>query len=174
MKTKTPRLAPALVVVGAVLAIVGLFAPWYRLYTTFGDTPGEQLVGPWTALHDGVVAPVSMALGCFLPVALLLASSVASVFIRAPQWRDILGKQALLLATTCLALALLALWVAPQSIPLDWPYYTIRGVEYGPWAAIAGFACVALGVLLGLRVPMAGTADRPATRPDGQANRLPD
>jgi hypothetical protein len=157
MKTKTSRLALALVVVGAVLAIVGLFAPWYRLYTTFGDTPGEQLVGPWTALHDGVVAPVSMALGCFLPVAALLASSVASAFIRAPQWRDILGKQALVLAPTCLALALLALWVAPQSLPLDWPYYTIRSVEYGPWAAIAGFACIALGVLLGLHVPFAST-----------------
>lgn len=160
------QLAPALVVVGVVLATVGLFAPWYRLYTTFGDTPGERLVGPWTALHDGVVAPVSMALGCFLPVALLLASSVASVFIRSPHWRDILGRQALVLASGCLALALLALWVAPQSLPLDWPYYTIRGVEYGPWAAIAGFACIALGVL-GLRVPMAGAADRPITRPDG-------
>src|SRR5258706_16241128 len=95
MKTKTPRLAPALVVVGAVLAIVGLFAPWYCLYTTFGDTPGEQLVGPWTALHDGVgVAPVSMALGRFLPVAALLASSVSSVFIPAPQSRGILRPPA--------------------------------------------------------------------------------
>lgn len=167
MKTKMPQLAPALVVVGAVLAIVGLFAPWYRLYTTFGDMPGEQLVGPWTALHDSLVAPVSVALGCFLPVAVLVASSVTSVFIRALQWRAILGRLALLLASGCLAVALLVLWVVPQSLPLGWPYYTIRGVEYGAWASIAGFACVALGVLgLGLPVPIGDTADRPATRPD--------
>ena len=154
------KLAPALVVVGVVLAIVGLFAPWYRLYTTFGDTPGEWLVGPWALLRDSTFAPLWVALWSFLPVAVLVASSVASVFIRAPQWRDILGRLALLLASGCLALALLVLWAAPQSIPLGWPYYTIRGVEYGPWAAIAGFACIALGVL-GLRVPIGGAADRP-------------
>ena len=118
------QLALALVVVGVVLATVGLFAPWYRLYTTFGDTPGEQLVGPWTALHGSVVAPVSVALECFLPVAVLVASSVTSVFIRAPQWRAILSRLALLLASGCLAVALLVLWVAPQSLPLGWPYYT--------------------------------------------------
>jgi hypothetical protein len=152
------QLASALVVVGVVLATVGVFAPWYRLYTTFGDTPGEQLVGPWTALRDSVVAPVSMALGCFLPGAVLVASSVTSVFSCVPHWRAILGRLTLLVASGCLALALLVLWVVPQSLPLDWPYYTIRGVEYGAWVSIAGFACVALGVL-GLPVPRGGTAD---------------
>src|SRR5207302_6936537 len=112
---------------------------------------------------------------CFLPVAVLVASSVTSVFNRAPQWRATLGRLTLLLASVCLANALLVLWVAPQSLPLGWPYYTIRGVEYGAWASIAGFACVALGVLgLGLPVPIGGTADQRAARPDGQANRLSD
>ena len=156
------QLGRVLVLAGAVLASAGFFAPWYRLYTAFGDTPGEQLVGPWTLLRQGASAALlPVALGVFLPVAVLVASSVTSLLFLAPQGREILATLTLLLASGCLIGALLVLAIVPQGLSLTWPYYTIRRVEYGAWVALAGFACIALGVLClhgYQRVPL---ADRP-------------
>jgi hypothetical protein len=146
----------ALILVGDALAIVGWFSPWLHLYTTFGDTPGEQLVGPWTLLRGS--AEVSVADGspfafvwvfvwvCF-PVAALVACSLASLRIRDPGGRAALVVLALLLAGWCLVFALAALALVPQSIGLSWPYPDIRGVEYGACAGPFGFVCVALGLV---------------------------
>jgi hypothetical protein len=159
------RIEYALVLVGDALAIVGLFSPWYRLYTTFGDAPGEHLHGPWTVLRESADARLPALFWVFLPVAVLVASSVASLLIRAT--RGVLanlGDVALLLASGCLAVALGVLIITPQSLPFSWPYYTIRSVEYGAWAGVAGFACVALGILC-IRAPIGANNDRPATLP---------
>jgi len=148
---------PALILAGDALAIFGLFAPWYRLYTTFGDAPGEHLDGPWTVLRESATGPsteapfaVCFGILVFLPVAALVASSVASLFVRAPRDGAALALLALPLAIGCLAVAIGVLIITPQSLPLSWPYYTIRGVEYGAWAAVAGFVCVALGLVVQL------------------------
>jgi hypothetical protein len=149
---------PALVLAGDALAIVGLFAPWYRLYTTFGDAPGEHLDGPWTVLlgiatGPSTEAPFAVCFGIlvFLPVAALVASSVASLLMRAPRGvRANLSTVALLLASWCLTVTIGVLVIVPQSLPLSWPYYVIRGVEYGAWASVAGFVCVALGLVVHL------------------------
>lgn len=132
--------------VGAVLATVGLFAPWWRVYTGYTDTPGEHVLGAWTLLFQSGFAPW-VALGCFLPVATLVASSVASVFLRAPREQTILGTFALVLALGCLAVALLVLALLPEALALGYPFYDILGVEYGAWAAIAGFVCIVAGIL---------------------------
>jgi hypothetical protein len=156
------QLARALMLVGAVLAIVGLFAPWWLVYTAFGgdalgDTPGEQEVRLWTLMLHGGPATLGasgppwggpspyVALGCFLPVATLVASSVAFVFIRAPRVRANLRTLALILAIGCLAGALLLLAVLPVGFELS--DYDVQGVEYGAFAAIAGFVCIVAGIL---------------------------
>jgi hypothetical protein len=146
----------ALILVGDVLVIVGWFSPWLHLYTSFGDTPGDLLVGPWTLLRGS--AEVSVAGGspsafawvfvwvCF-PVAALLASSLASLRMRTPGEKTALVVLALLLAGWCLVFACAALVLAPQSIGLSWPYPAIRGVEYGACVGPFGFVCVALGLV---------------------------
>jgi hypothetical protein len=71
--------------------------------------------------------------------------------MRAPRGvRANLSNVALLLASWCLTVTIGVLVLVPQSLPLSWPYYTIRGVEYGAWAAVAGFVCVALGLVVHL------------------------
>ena len=45
------------------------------------------------------------------------------------------------------AIVLLFLIGASTALSLTWPYYTIRGIEYGAWAAIVGFVCNGLSAL---------------------------
>jgi hypothetical protein len=155
----------AFVLIGDALAIIGLFSPWYRLYTSFGDAPGEHVYGPWTVLRESAAAPLTVVFWVFLPVAVLVASSVASLLIRASRGvRANLGNVALLLAYGCFAVVVGVLVLVPQGLPLSWPYFTTRGVEYGAWAGVAGFVCVALGILC-IRASTGANADRPATLP---------
>jgi hypothetical protein len=146
----------ALILVGDALAIVGWFSPWLHLYTSFGDTPGDLLVGPWTLLRGSADASVAdgspvafvwvFVWVCF-PVAALVLSSLASLRLRNPDGRVALVVPALLLAGWCLVFALAALALAPLGIGLAWPYPAIRGVEYGACVGPFGFVCVGLGLV---------------------------
>src|SRR5215813_3613386 len=118
-----------LILVGDVLVIVGWFSPWLHLYTSFGDTPGDLLVGPWTLLRGSTEASVAdgspfdfawvFVWVCF-PVAALVACSLASLRMRTPGERTALVVLALLLAGWCLVFACAALAWAPQVIGLAW------------------------------------------------------
>lgn len=134
-----------LIVVGAALTILALFSPWLRLSTTFGvTTVGEHSYGPLTLLSAGgnVFVPV-----CF-PVVALAASSAAFLVVRGRRPQTILTTLALELAIGGLIASLFVVTVLPAGLSLNWPYFTVRAVEYGAWAAIAGFACITLGVIL--------------------------
>jgi hypothetical protein len=137
-----------LVIVGDALAILALFSPWLRLYTTFGiRTAGEHGYGPWTLLSYGGDAVVQVAIGIFFPVAALVAGSAALLVVRGRRLRAILSGLALLLAIGCLIVTLFVLAMLPIGLSMTWPYFTMRGVEYGAWTALMGFACIALGVI---------------------------
>jgi hypothetical protein len=132
---------------GYLLLILGLFAPWLRLYTSFGDSAGEHSYGPWSLLSQITSVAVPQLLVIFIPLALLVVSSVASLVMRSPSRRVNYAYLAAFLAIAGAAIVLLFLVGAPDALALMWPYYTTRGVEYGAWAAIAGFACIGLSAL---------------------------
>jgi hypothetical protein len=137
-----------LIVVGAALIILALFSPWFRLYTTFGDTTaGEHGFSPWTLLSAGGDAILAVALGIFLPVA-ALAASAATLIVRGGRPQTLLTAPALVLAVCGLIVSLVVVTMLPTGLALTWPYFTLRAVEYGAWAALAGFTCVMLGVII--------------------------
>lgn len=150
-----PRRQPAaiLILAGDALVIVGWFSPWLHLYTSFsdGDIGGDQLVGPLTVLHWSAERSVQdaswYAIWLFLPYVGLVASSVASLLVRTPALRTTLTRDGIFLAGWCLIGAVAFLVVAPQSLGLSWPYFAIRGVEYGAAAGTFGFVCVLLGLV---------------------------
>jgi hypothetical protein len=141
-----------LIVVGAALTLLALFSPWLRLYTTFGDTTaGEHSYSPWTLLSaGGWDAILSVAVGFCFPVVALAASSVAAFLgdRERRRLRTLLTTLTLELAISGLIASLFVVAVLPTGLALAWPYFTLRAVEYGAWAAIAGFACVTLGVII--------------------------
>lgn len=137
-----------LIVVGAALTILALFSPWFRLYTTFGDsTVGEHGYGPWTLLSASGDAILAVALGIFLPVAVLTASA-ATLAVRGGRSQTLLTALALGLAVYGLTVSLVVVTTLPTGLALTWPYFTLRAVENGAWAALAGFTCVTLGVII--------------------------
>ena len=137
-----------LIVVGTALIILALFSPWLRLYTTFGvTTTGEHSYGPLTLLSAGRDVFVPAALGICFPVVALAASSAALLVVRGRHPRTLLTTLALELAISGLVVSLFVVTVLPTGLGLTWPYFTLRAVEYGAWAAIAGFACITLGVM---------------------------
>lgn len=136
-----------LLVAGAALIILALFSPWLRLYTPFGvTTAGEHEYGPLTLLSAGGDAIIPVALAICFPVVALSASSAALLLVRGrPQ--ALLTTLALVLAIGGLIASIFVVTVLPAGLSLAWPYFTLRAVEYGAWAAIAGFTCVTLGVM---------------------------
>lgn len=137
-----------LIVVGVVLVILALFSPWLRLYTPFGVTPaGEHSYGPLTLLSAGGDVFVPVALGIGFPVVALVASSAALLVVRGRRPQTILMTLALELTIGGLIASLCVVTVLPTGLSLTWPYFMLRAVEYGAWAALAGFACVTLGVM---------------------------
>lgn len=143
------RVGAILILIGDVLAIVALFAPWLRLSTSFGETPGEHGYGPWTLLRGGLDAGgnalVSVLLWIYLPAAVMIASSITLLTAKDPRRRASLALVTMLLAVGGLIFALLILSAAPTGLALSWPYYDMRGIEYGAVAGLVGLACVALG-----------------------------
>jgi hypothetical protein len=138
-----------LMVVGGALTILALFSPWLRLYTTFGvATAGEHDYGPWTLLSAGGDATGPVALGIFFPVVALAANSAALNVVRGRRPRTLLMELALVLAIGGLIASLFVVAVLPSGLSLTWPYFTLRAIEYGTWAALVGFACVTLGVII--------------------------
>ncbi|HLZ23386.1 MAG TPA: hypothetical protein VKQ30_14815 [Ktedonobacterales bacterium] len=139
-----------LIVIGAALIILALFSPWLRLSTTFGaTTAGEQDYGPSTLLSaGGWDAFGSVALGIGFPVVALVASTTALNVVRRRRPRTLLRELALVLAIGGFMAALIVVTVLPTGLALTWPYFTLRAVEYGAWAALVGCACVTLGVLI--------------------------
>lgn len=138
-----------LLAVGAALIILALFSPWLRLYTTFGaTTAGEHSYGPWTLLSSGGDAFVPVVLGLCFPIVALAASSLVLLVVRGCRPRILLTTLPLVLAIGGLIASLFAVTVLPIGLSLTWPYFTLRAVEYGAWAAIAGFTCVTLGVII--------------------------
>lgn len=136
-----------LIVVGVALIILALFSPWLRLYTPFGlTTAGERSYGPLTLLSAGGDAIMPVALAICFPVVALAASSAALLLVRGrPQ--ALLTTLVLVLAIGGLIASLCVVTVLPTGLSLTWPYFTLRAVEYGAWAALAGFTCVTLGVM---------------------------
>jgi hypothetical protein len=139
-----------LLVVGTALIILAPFSPWFRLYTTFGDTTvGEHSYGPWTLLSAGGGGDAIVAVGlliCFPVVA--LAASVAPLVVRGRRPQTFLTAPALVLAICGLMVTLLVMAGLPTGLALTWPYFTLRAVEYGAYAALAGCACITLGVII--------------------------
>ena len=110
-----------LMVGGCLLLVVEVFAPRLGLYTSFGDSAGEHSYGPWSLLSGATSAAVPQLLFIVVPLALLAFLAIAGA-----------------------ALVVLFLVGAPDALGLKWPYYSTRGVVYGAWAAVAGFACISL------------------------------
>lgn len=137
-----------LALVGDVLAVVGLFGPWLRLYTAFGNLAGERGYGVWTLFYQGDDWDWYLALGVFVLVTIMVVSSLTSLLIYT---RRALAKffayPALLLAILCFTLALFFLFTVPLNLPLVWPYFDIRAIDFGAWAALMGFVCIAIGAL---------------------------
>jgi hypothetical protein len=137
-----------LIVGGVALTFLALFSPWLRLSTTFGaTTAGEHDYSPWTLLSTGgwdAIVPVAVGI-CFPVVALIASAALLAVRGRSPQ--TLLRALALALPISGLIASLFVVTVLPTGLSLTWPYFTLRAVEYGAWAAIAGFACVTLGVI---------------------------
>jgi hypothetical protein len=139
-----------LIVIGAALIILALFSPWLRLSTTFGaTTAGEHDYGPLTLLSaGGWDAFGSVALGICFPVVALAASTMALLVVRERPPQTLLRALALELAIGGLMASLCVVTLLPTGLSLTWPYFTLRAVEYGAWAALVGFACVTVGVLI--------------------------
>jgi hypothetical protein len=143
-----------LIAVGAALIALALFSPWLRLYTTFGVTmAGEHSYGPWTLLSAGGDAILPVALAICFPVVALAAGTTALLVVRGRRPQTLLTTLALELAIGGLIASLFVVTVLPTGLSLNWPYFTLRAVEYGAWAAIVGFACVTLGVIVLAKVP---------------------
>jgi hypothetical protein len=144
----------AVIAVGAALIILALFSPWLRLYTTFGaTTTGEHSYGFWTLLSAGTDAITPVALAICFPVVALAASTTALLVVRGRRPQTLLTALALELAIGGLIASLFVVTVLPTGFSLTWPYFTLRAVEYGAYASIAGFACVTLGVIVLAKVP---------------------
>jgi hypothetical protein len=90
-----------------------------------------------------------VTLGICFPVVALAASTTitALLVVRGRRLRTLLTTLALELAIGGLIFSLFVVTVLPTGLALTWPYFTLRAVEYGAWAAVAGFACVTLGVI---------------------------
>ncbi|HLJ80126.1 MAG TPA: hypothetical protein VKT52_01490 [Ktedonobacterales bacterium] len=142
--------ACVLIVIGAALIIIALFSPWLRLSTTFGaTTAGEHDYGPSTLLSTGGWdAFGSVALGVCFPVVALAASTMALLVVRERPPQTLLRALALELAIGGIMASLCVVTLLPTGLSLTWPYFTLCAIEYGALAALVGFACVTLGILI--------------------------
>lgn len=148
MRMSRYRFGLLLTLAGNFLVIAAFFTPWLDVFKL--DDPSypfpKRGYSPWIVLRSGQSGALGAATRVFLLLILVMAlSSLALALARAAHRRS----QAIWLV---LAMALMGLVMMGLAVPaiqfglsFDWPYLS-SNLSYGVFPAVAGFACVLIGL----------------------------